>query len=212
MADHGDSFGTAGAHQAGPGLPPQILTDLLIGFAACMGAGDRNAVYVSTPITTGPLFVDWFPHQADQGTPAYARRLREQIIEPNLRRALPVVRAARERYARHPVIDPTALEDVPGWAQNDYHVFWTRLIDRCAGKVVFAPGWEFSNGCALEFAAACNAGADLYDSEFQPITREHGTALLTGAAVELACLGVDDTVLREAVRLCQPTGALAKGR
>lgn len=207
MADHGDSFGTGGAAAAPTtsALPPDGLSDVLLGFAACFGAADRAAVYVSTPITTGPLFAEWFPNQADRGTAAYAARLREQIIRPNLERAVPLVLACRERFPGRPVIDPTGLPDVPGWGQYDYHGFWTRLIERCAGVVVFAAGWEYSSGCALEFVAACNAGAELLDAAFEPLRREDVRAMLDHAARRLAQAGADDAALRRAAELCGST-------
>lgn len=67
-------------------------------------------------------------------------------------------------------MDPTALE-VPVWTQDDYHAFWTRLITDYVGTVVFNDGWEYSTGCAREYAAALKAKATLLDaalSELRP--------------------------------------------
>lgn len=211
MADHGDSFGTAAALARPSASPAEALMDVLIGFAACFGAERRSAVYVSTPITTGPLFAEWYLRQADVGSTDYAARLREQIIAPNLERARPLVLACRDRFQGRLVIDPTGLPDVPGWSQYDYHEFWTRLIDRCIGVVVFAPGWEYSNGCALEFAAACNAGAELLSSTFRPLAVQEGARMLERAARKLAAVGADDSALRLALSRCGAAPAVAEG-
>ena len=195
------SFGTGSVRP--PRRTPQIAqNELLISFTSCFGVVDHSAVYVSTPITTGPHFADWFPIQRDRGTPDYQRRLREDIIGPNLLRAQPLVAACRDRWPSRPVIDPTGLGEVPGWAQDDYHLFWCQLIQQCASTVVLAEGWQFSSGCALEFAAACVAGCQILDTEFATFSVVQGVALLTGAADRLAQVGASDTLLRLAITRC----------
>jgi hypothetical protein len=180
-------------------MPADGLADLLLGFARCLGAEQGHAVYVSAPITTGRDFADWYPRQTDQGTAAYRARLRREIIGPNLERARPLVAECRRRWPGRPVVDPTALEDVNGWEQHDYHRFWTRLVEQYAGIVVFSDGWQLSSGCALEFAAAYRAGAEVLDDRFQPLSREDGVALLEEAVEILTRVGTDPTTLRGAL-------------
>lgn len=207
------SFGT-GSVRSPKRIPQAAQRELLISFTSCFGVMDRSAVYVSTPITTGPHFADWFPVQRDRGTPDYQRRLRDEIIGPNLVRAQPLVAACRDRWPSRTVIDPTGLGEVPGWAQDDYHLFWCQVIQQCSSTVVLAEGWQFSSGCALEFAAACVADCQILDTGFVLFTAAQGVALLTGAADRLAGVGASDTLLRLAITRCEadPDGASQQGR
>ncbi|MFW3171368.1 hypothetical protein [Geodermatophilus sp. CPCC 206100] len=187
------------------------LADVLLGFVRCLGAEDGNVIYVSAPITTGRDFAAWYPEQTDQGTPAYWARLRAEIITPNIERARPLVRECRTRWAGRPVIDPTMLEDVAGWAQPDYHRFWTRMVEQHAGTVVFSEGWQFSTGCALEFAAAHTAGAELLDHAFAPLPTAEGRRLLAEAAQTLDAIGCDSSALRAAVATLPAEAPLTAG-
>lgn len=196
-----ESFGTASAPLS-EHSPAAAQRELLISFTTCFGVVGRSAVYVSTPITTGPHFVEWFPIQRDRGSPDYQRRLRDEIIGPNLVRAQPLVAACRARWPGRPVIDPTGLGQVPGWVQGDYHLFWCQLIEQCAGTVVLAQGWQYSSGCALEFAAACVADCQILDAEFAAFSAGQGVVLLTAAADRLARVGASDTLLRTAIARC----------
>lgn len=140
---------------------------------AAMGCAlePRSAIYVSTPITSGSRFVAWRRGPgaalAADGT-EYLRDRHESVIEPNRADVAPLVEALRARVD-DPVIDPTALEDVPGWEQFDYHRFWTEVIQRYAHTAVFTEGWEYSSGCVLELAAAVSAGVSVRQSDLSSL-------------------------------------------
>jgi hypothetical protein len=143
--------------------------------------------------------VQWYPRQTDYGTSSYERRLYRDIVRPNMERAAPLVRSARRRWRDSPVIDPTGLEDVPGWEQRDYHEFWTRLIEDSVATVVFAEGWQYSSGCALEFAAALRTGCKLLDHKFKDLTPDRGLEMIAVAAQRLRTVGVGDALLQKAI-------------
>jgi hypothetical protein len=88
------------------------------------------------------------------------------------------------------VIDPTALGDVSGWAQSDYHRFWTGVIERYAHTVVFLNGWEYSSGCTHEFLAAIRVGAELLREDLAPLRLDEGERRIREAIAHL-----DDDVL-----------------
>ena len=103
--------------------------------------------------------------------------------------ARPLVRRVRQHF-RGVVIDPTALEDIPGWVQDDYHSLWTEVVEQYAHTVVFTDGWEYSSGCTREFLAAVRSGAALLREDLTPLGPHDGVRLIEGVINS-----VDDSVL-----------------
>ena len=175
------------------------VRDALLTFARCCGLGERSAVYVSTPITTGQSYLDW--RRRDPGLheshPRYASDHREQVVRGNLDRAREVVRAVRAAFAG-PVIDPTLLCEVDGWGQVDYRSFWATVVERFAHTVVFVDGWQYSTGCAVEFETAARHRLTLLDERLRPLDPWLAVELLTSSSGELAAAGLDVSVLSAA--------------
>jgi hypothetical protein len=73
------------------------------------------------------------------------------------------------------VIDPSRLADVPGWEQADYHAFWTKVIDQHADKVIFLDGWQYSDGCTIEFAKAVQLGLPRLTEYLMPLNVAAGS-------------------------------------
>jgi hypothetical protein len=168
----------------------QLVFEVLDGLVE-----DRGAVYVSTPITTGQRFVEWRRGSGAALAPSgdhYRREHDRQVVQRNREHAKPIVRAVRER-GWGIVIDPTSVHDVPGWQQRDYHAFWAQVIERYAGTVVFADGWEYSSGGAWEFLTAVRTGARLLREDLEPLTVEEGERLIKDAIVALEADGVLST-------------------
>ncbi|HVB42897.1 MAG TPA: hypothetical protein VNF47_09360 [Streptosporangiaceae bacterium] len=187
--------------QAQP-LPPAAgsdIADALLGFASCFGARDRSEVYLSAPITTGRAFVAWqrlVGSQLSPDHPHYESLHHKNVVELNLRQVPPLLAKIRSRFPGRLVIDPTSLDDVPGWEQEDYHRFWCSLIERYISVVVFADGWHFSTGCIYEFATALRSADQILDETFAPLSRAEGTRLIRQAIAEIEQLSLDSTLLR----------------
>lgn len=189
----------AGDHPAGN----DVMRPLLAAFG-CM-VDDRQAVYLSAPITTGRRFVEWRLGSGAALSPSdkeYARQHRLHVIDPNRAHVRPVVARCRQQFGPV-VIDPTALEDVPGWGQPDYHRFWIRVIERFASTVVFAEGWEFSRGCTLEFVVAVGTGARLLSANLTPLRPDEGAnrveeavAMLRRSTLTTAAAELNDSLER----------------
>jgi hypothetical protein len=141
----------------------------------------RSAYYVSTPITTGRRFVKWRSATAlAEVDPRYVDEHRRRVIQVNFEEVRPFVHSLRRRLSV-PVIDPTALDDIPGWTQEDYRSLWARVIERYVDTVVFVYGWEYSSGCSYEFLVAKQAGVKTVDSAMNELTIRDGLILLAAA-------------------------------
>src|SRR5262245_36356804 len=80
----------------------------------------RFAIYVSSPITSGRRFVEWYErHGQKSGSADFDHAAHFQhVVEPNRAAAAALVRKARE-LNRGFVIDPTAVGVIEGWNQGD---------------------------------------------------------------------------------------------
>ena len=175
---------------------------------------DREAVYVSVPITTGKRFLDWRRGPGARLAPsdgAYRSEHLRHVVEPNREQVVPVVHLIRQRLGRI-VIDPTTLGDVPGWTQADFHRFWTQVIQRYAGTVVFLDGWEFSSGCTHEFIAAVRAGARLLKEDLTPLGLDEGERSIRDAIAALHDDVLPTGPLQEALRELHDLAERGEGR
>lgn len=212
---------TVDEQQAESGHEPRNgqLRQWMVAAIGCVLPPD-SAVYVSTPITTGERYVRWRrdagAHLAPQD-PSYRDHLLDAVVAPNRAQVAPLVASLRARFSC-PVIDPTALEDVPGWEQFDYHRYWTEVIERYVHTVVFAHGWEYSSGCVLELGAAVGAGAELLRHDLAPLAPADAVRRVERAIDDIAADGVlPEAPFRDALAALRPVLAgestsVARGR
>jgi hypothetical protein len=88
------------------------------------------------------------------------------------------------KYPKERIVDP-ALLDVPGWSQAEYHRFWVEVLQRVVDLAVFAPGWQFSNGCSVEFATCLHRGIPSFDTDGRILSACRAADLLDRALVRL---------------------------
>lgn len=148
----------------------------------------RTAFYVSSPLTTGLRAFEWHTPRSSgdavRAGPTSDDKFRRDVIEPNRAAAATYVRRLREK-TKSAVIDPTAMGDVSGWIQADYHFFWGEVIKRYAHTVVFRDGWMYSTGCAYEFLVASVSGAQTLREDLTPLTGEQGRELIQQAVLRV---------------------------
>lgn len=160
-------------------------------YGAELLRAERRA-YVSTPITTGLRFVEWWDREGrmyDRDSVEFSERRLRSVIEPNIARAKKLARRI-EHDLLLPVINPAKLEDVEGWEQDAYHSFWAEVIRRYVDVVVFLKGWEFSTGCVIEFGVARADGRALLTEELEPLTDDLATTLVSTACNDLRARGL----------------------
>lgn len=172
--------------------------EMLVEVFASVAEG-REAVYVSSPFTTGRRHAEWRRscEASDEDDVHLTERLTRRVLDRNRADARQFVRHLRQRLGRI-VIDPLALPDIPEWAQDDYRTFWSRVIERYASSVVFRAGWEYSSGCSFEFLTAAQSGSKLLDEALKPLSVEEGRRLLQLAIQDNRSFG-DPTWFLESV-------------
>ena len=165
--------------------------ELLAGYADAKGS---RTIYLSTPITTGPRYLEWRRASIASGTLSRddEQRQRAAVMSENLRRLAPLRQRLSDGFDDARVIDPTEL-DVPSWSQADYHRFWVEVISRFADLIVFADGWEYSTGCSYEYACALVRGLDVLDASLTPLVPARTHELLAEACSSLEAAGLDAT-------------------
>lgn len=145
---------------------------------------EHSAYYVSTPITSGRMFVEWRSETRLKETDkAYVDEHRQRVIEVNLAQVRPLIQVLRRRLSV-PVIDPTALKDVPGWTQEEYRYLWARVIKQYVATAVFMYGWEYSAGCSYEFLVAKESDVRTVDTDMREISVKEGLTILEAAIAE----------------------------
>lgn len=167
---------------------------------------DRTATYVSAPITSGKRCIGLFKPMGNRrgGKPVTLHSdLRRKVVHENLSHARKVIRQLR-RTIPGALIDPTAVADLPGWEQPDYHYFWGRVIQRYAKRVIFLSDWEYSNGCAYEFLVATQSGAETFDEGYVPLSLDDGICRINHAVEHLRSVSLPATFLQNVLmELCK---------
>jgi hypothetical protein len=150
-----------------------------------------GVIYLSGPITTGPRFLRWFEATGKRLLPNrrnYFRSRKQHVIRPNEQDLK--TEAARIRASQPiPVLEPASLF-ISSWSQNDYHLLWSRVIERFVNRIIVLDGWEFSTGCAAEFARAQRHNIPVWTQAGVLITCRSGLSMLRTAARKLHETGI----------------------
>lgn len=148
-----------------------LIHDVILQAWNC-AFGDMGVTYLSGPITTGPRFLDEALTQAGDA--------RERAFQANCAE-LQATAARLRRERREIVVEPASLS-IANWGQRDYISLWEAFIERHVRLVIFMPGWQFSAGCAAEFAKAVESGIRAETLEGEVLKTGQGVAMLRAAA------------------------------
>lgn len=180
-------------------FPPQsdreVEIEAIVSVFASVIEG-RSAYYVSTPMTTGKESLE--PHRAvaaDRIANEAGLEPRRHTIHCNHAYVQELVQELRRSLAS-PVINPTAIANLPGWTQSDYRVLSARLIECYVHTVIFVEDWQYSLGCSYEFLVARQTGAKTVSQKWEDISVAEGIRLIREAANELQRMGNDASFLK----------------
>jgi hypothetical protein len=169
----------------------------------CALNGER-AAYASSELTSGRRLYELLRQYGVRDLPALrgkigAPEVQRLLWQPNVAAAAAFARELRERLGGRELVVTPAFFSAPGWSQPEYLAFWETLIRTRFKAVHFLHDWEYSNGCAFEFAVAQSEGLPTFDAAGQPLGRDAGIERLAAAARTLAPAGFDPAGLRQAL-------------
>lgn len=166
-------------------VEPRIVHEAVLQAWDCAFA-DKRVVYLSGPITTGPRLVE----AVRNGIPD-----RDAIVREANSADL-VSTAQRLRAERGEIVVEPASLNIFGWSQHDYLRLWDAFIERHVRLVVFMPGWQFSAGCAMEFAQAIEHGVATETLDRKPLGVADALRMLKAACDEIDADLPDPTIAR----------------
>ena len=164
-----------------------------------------RAVYVSAPITSGKRYMRWLEkvgkkaHDIDFMDEETRRSHALKVVLPNSRHAGKVVQRIREASGSI-VINPTAVPSIERWKQEDWRLFWRRVIERYAAEALFVDDWQYSNGCAYEFWVAHSIGLPTKDEEMRTLSLEQGIESVLAATIDMKRHGVPTDFIEKVAR------------
>jgi len=180
--------------------PPQSehteLINQLVGVYSTV-IDKQSGFYVSCPMTSGRKYLDEV-YANDPPNSRLSEEKRKAIFNKNCHQARSVVAMTRLHFPTAHVIDPTAFY-MPGWESSDYLAFWREVLIKHVTVIRFVDDWQFSNGCAYEFAVGVITGKYLTDERERVITPVEGHNMIKAAADYYDVVGSDSTFLRHVI-------------
>ena len=119
------------------------------------------------------------------------------LFDPNCEAAVGFAESVRYRHSDRTIVITPAPFSAPGWGQPEYLAFWEELLRTRIKAAWFNRNWQYSNGCAFEFAVAQDAGLATLDQHGAELSRSAGVELLENAIQWIEERGFDASKLRE---------------
>lgn len=152
-----------------------------------------RVVYLSTPVTGGPLIL------CDNGM------TRDQIIAKNLFHSEVCAKDIAFKTSA-PVINPARFM-MQDWPQDAYIHMWKEVIASVATEVWFNEGWEYSNGCAQEYLRAIECGLETFDYGGKILRIDDAIDALSRAIELLNSRGISVMILEIVLKGLAATGS-----
>jgi hypothetical protein len=161
----------------------------------------EKAVYASSELTTGKRLHALYREHGVHSRAGLREKLGEKdfrrlVWDPNVQEAVDLARDLHHGLGGEIVITPAPFVS-PGWGQPEYLAFWETVIRTRCKAVYFSPDWEYSSGCAFEFAVARDAGLPTFYAEGREMSFAEGRARIAAATGELEAESLDVAPLRE---------------
>lgn len=163
----------------------------------------EKAIYCSSELTTGQRLQALFRQYGVRESAELRRTMGEasfrlRVWDPNVEEANALGRELHHRLGGEIVITPAPFFS-PGWTQLEYLSFWETVIRTRCKAVYFSDEWEYSSGCAFEFAVARHAGLPTFAAGGAPLALEEGIGRLSAVAAEMESDGFDSAPFRDAL-------------
>ena len=142
--------------------------------------GSMKVSYLSGPITTGPLFNEWYSSRdKNLDEKELSESKRANVILPNSQRLIEEAYRIRLFWPT-PVVEPASFF-IREWSQEEYLKLWSDFIEKHVDRVLFLPDWESSVGCVTEFSRAVEHGKGRATIDGAPIALDRAIELVKSA-------------------------------
>lgn len=169
---------------------------------------DDSGVYCSSDVTTGRrLYFEVYAGHGVRsseelkdrlGPEAYAE-VKGRLIRDNIARGVEFTEGLRARGLTN-LVNPGPLT-APGFTQQHYHYLWECVIIKKIHTVYFNDGWEYSNGCTLEYAVGRRKGAPVHDHLGNDIPPAAAAEMVRRALADLGSRGIAAPMLERHLQL-----------
>jgi hypothetical protein len=164
--------------------------------------GRERVLYCSSELTSGLNLYQALRRHGLKTASDLRKRMgdawfRSNIWDINAEAAVEFAGKARRALPAGTIVVTPAPFSAPDWDQIQYLAFWEELLRTRTRLVWFNRNWEFSNGCALEFAVAQDQGLPTFDHAGNTLDCRTGIELLLAAILQLEPDGFDVSKLRE---------------
>ncbi|MCD6193612.1 MAG: hypothetical protein J7L26_09120, partial [Candidatus Aminicenantes bacterium] len=160
----------------------------------------KKAVYLSIPITSvekilNTMLIKKILSELNKYINSFGFNVRDNKLK-NLDNIYDKIADTIFSNTNEVIINPKLL-NIPSWEQEDYHFFWGEVIKSHIYKIIFFPGWEFSNGCNYEFAIATKHGIKTSDLNGKSFTILYGIRLIKKALKEMNKEGLSTSFIEK---------------
>lgn len=181
----------------------RVLDEIELVFSAldCLVADD-SGVYCGSDVTTGRrLYFEIFEQHGVRsdgelkrklGAEDY-RQLMAELIHDNVARGIEFTDTLRRRGLVN-LVNPGPLH-ARGFKQEHYHYLWECVIIKKIYEIHFNDGWEYSNGCTLEYAVGQRKGIRRLDHSGHELSPPEASRKVEQAVSELKARGISAPML-----------------
>ncbi|HYE14637.1 MAG TPA: hypothetical protein VD968_09375 [Pyrinomonadaceae bacterium] len=194
-----------------PRKAAEVIEMLLTAFDCTVP--DDAGRYCSSDVTTGRrlyfhVFEEHGVRSSDEmkaklGRERY-REVKAALIRHNIERGVRFTESLRRRGLAN-LINPGPLV-APGFDQEHYHYLWECVIIKKVCETHFNEGWEYSNGCTLEYAVSRRKGIPCYDHRGGPLPPAEAVEKIKRALDELKERGIAVPALERNLKLITDQG------
>jgi hypothetical protein len=174
---------------------------------------DDGGVYCSSDVTTGrKLYFEIYQAHGvrsdaelkDKLGAEGRREVMRKLVADNIARGVEFTDSLRRRGLSN-LVNPGPFY-ARGFEQEHYHYFWERVIVKKIREAYFNEGWEYSNGCTLEYAISYRKDIPALDHRGRRLSLEDANALVHRAVSELKARGIEAPMLVRNLTLIEALG------
>lgn len=168
---------------------------------------DERAIYCSSELTTGARLYDALRENKLKTAAELKEKLGREwfgtnIFAANVKLAKEFAQCVRNGLTDKTIVITPGPFEAPArenWSQGEYLFFWETLLRSRIKAACFNRNWQFSNGCAFEYAVAQDAGLPTLDHNSKPLELDEGVELIQSAIRRLDSDGFDVSGLRKSL-------------